>query len=46
MSKKKKSQKIHQINHLNLQKKIWLKYIMTHVDHITLIVTLNLKLKC
>ena len=34
------------INQLNLEQKIGVKYLMMHVERITLIVNLNLKLQC
>ena len=37
---------IHQINQLNLEQKIVLKWMMIYVEHITLIVKLNWKLQC
>ena len=39
-------QKIHQSNPLNLEQKTGLKQMIIHVESITLLVKLNLKLQC
>ena len=33
-------------NNIELEQKIWLKQLLTHVEYITLIGKLNLKLQC
>ena len=43
---KKNCQTTHQISQLNLEQKIGMKQMVNHVECITLIVKLNLKLQC